>query len=162
MWTLGIIHASGTYVKHKLSSEKRFVSPRKGPNPQPSDDWWDALTTELPKLRWRAMVRVQHMWCLCSSYDMLIIPLKDNNNYVNSSNEVNNSEGCGFDPRLGLRNHFSEDNLRLTNVLRTPMYTSKLPNSLYQSTLLDLGNRNNTRHRTLFVISQYGSSYHNI
>ena len=35
------------------------------------------------------------------------------------------SEGCGFDPRLRLRNNFSEDNMSLTNVLRT----SKFPYS---------------------------------
>ena len=31
---------------------KRFLSPRRGSNPQPSDDWLDALTIDLLRLRW--------------------------------------------------------------------------------------------------------------
>ena len=33
------------------------------------------------------------------------------------------SEGCGFGLRLGLRNRLSKDNLSLTNVLRTSVYS---------------------------------------
>ena len=32
---------------------KMFLSPRRGSNPQPSDLRWDALTIELPGLRWQ-------------------------------------------------------------------------------------------------------------
>ena len=62
---------------------KRFLSPRRGSNPQPSDDRWDSLIIELPRVRWwiLMMVRASH-W---------------------------SSEGCGFDPHLGFRNRFSDD-----------------------------------------------------
>ena len=45
-----------TNVRQAFSSEKLFLSPRRGSNPQPSDDRWDALTIKLPRHRWRAMV----------------------------------------------------------------------------------------------------------
>ena len=62
-------------VRQALSSEKWFLSPRQRSNPRPSDDRWDALTIELPRLRWRAKVQVRHMCDLSSSHDMLIMLL---------------------------------------------------------------------------------------
>ena len=47
-------------VRQILSSEKRFLIPRRRSNLQPSDDRWDALTIELPRLRWWAKVEVRH------------------------------------------------------------------------------------------------------
>ena len=38
-----------TFVK-LYPQKKRFLSPRRGLNEQPSDDRWNALTTELPRL----------------------------------------------------------------------------------------------------------------
>ena len=35
-----------------LILRKLFLSPRRGSNPQPFDDWLDALTIELLRLRW--------------------------------------------------------------------------------------------------------------
>ena len=43
---------------------KWFLSPRRGSNPQPSDDRWDALTIELPRLRW---------WARCK-FDIFVQP----------------------------------------------------------------------------------------
>ena len=59
-------------VRQTLSSEKRFLSPRQGSKPQPSDDRWDAPTIELPRLRWWAKVQVQHMCDLRGSHYLLI------------------------------------------------------------------------------------------
>ena len=58
-------------VRQALSSEKRFLSPRQGLNPQPSDDRWDALTIDLPRLRWWAKVQVWHVCGLSRSHCML-------------------------------------------------------------------------------------------
>ena len=44
-------------LRQALTSEKRFLSPRRGSNSQPSDDRRDALTNELPRLRWQAQVQ---------------------------------------------------------------------------------------------------------
>ena len=59
-------------VRQALSSEKRFLSPRRGSNPQPSDDG-ETLTIELPKLRWWAKVQVRHLCDLSGSHYMLIM-----------------------------------------------------------------------------------------
>ena len=56
----------------KLLPQKLFLSPRRGSNPQPSDDRWDTLTIELPRLRWRAKVQIRHMCDPTGSHDMLI------------------------------------------------------------------------------------------
>ena len=40
---------------------KWSLSPRRGLNPQPSDDRLDDLTTELPRLRWWAKVQIQYI-----------------------------------------------------------------------------------------------------
>ena len=45
----------------KLFTQKTILSPRRGPNPQPSDDRWDALTIEPPWLRWWAKVQVPYI-----------------------------------------------------------------------------------------------------
>ena len=71
-----------------LSSEKRFLSPRRGSNPKPSDDRGHAQTIELPT---------------CTSAHHLSL----GSSMVRPSHR--SSEGCGLDPRLGLRNRFSED-----------------------------------------------------
>ena len=42
-------------------------------NTQPSDDRWDAPTTELPRLRWCAKVQVRPICYLCGSHDRLLI-----------------------------------------------------------------------------------------
>ena len=62
VWELGDVLRWQINVRQALSMEKRFLSPRRGSNPQPSDDRWDALTIELPNLRWWAKVQVQHVW----------------------------------------------------------------------------------------------------
>ena len=41
------------YSSFIANSEKMFLSPRWESNPQPSDLRWDALTIELPGLRWQ-------------------------------------------------------------------------------------------------------------
>ena len=64
-------------VCQALSSEKRFLSPRRGSNPQLSDDQGDGLTIELPRLRWRAKVPVRPVCDLNGSHDMLIIAWVD-------------------------------------------------------------------------------------
>ena len=56
-----------------LRRKKRFLRPRRGSNPQPFDGQWDALTIELPRLRWRANVKVRHAYCLSSSHDISIL-----------------------------------------------------------------------------------------
>ena len=138
-------------VRQALYSEKRFLSPRMRSNPQPSDDQQDAVTIELPRLRWRAKVQFRHMWDLSGRHftfiTILIICilemwelggiLNDRWTFVNSNlrktisepqmgikvatfwwpvrhcnhwtTKIQKSDGCGFDPRLGLRNRFSED-----------------------------------------------------
>ena len=68
MWQLGDIHGCSLDVRQPLTSEKRFLSPRRGSNPQNSDDWRDALTIELPRLKWRAKVRVPCMCDKCGSH----------------------------------------------------------------------------------------------
>ena len=57
------------------SSEKQFLSPSRGSNPQHSYDQWDAQTIELPRLRWWANVEVRHTCDLSGSHNMLIILL---------------------------------------------------------------------------------------
>ena len=54
---------------------KWFLSPRRGSNPQPSDDRLDALTIELPRLRWWAKVQIRYiyMWDLSGSHYTLIL-----------------------------------------------------------------------------------------
>ena len=112
--------------RQALFSEKRFLSPRRGSNLQPSDDRWDAQTIELPKLRWWAKVHVSHMCDLSGSHYMLImilmifiyfekcvwelgdiviyleISLSLGSSIVTMSQQ--SSSSCGFDPRLELRN----------------------------------------------------------
>ena len=61
VWELGDILRWQMNDFQAPSSEKRFVSPRQGSNPQPSNDWWDALTIEPPGLRGRAKVQVWHV-----------------------------------------------------------------------------------------------------
>ena len=77
--TLSLILNS--YVKRDERSSssilrKRFLSPKRGSNPQPSDDRCDALTIDLPRLRWWARGSWMladsdiHMWMIkwhCSS-----------------------------------------------------------------------------------------------
>ena len=46
-------------VRQPRISGKRFLSPRRGSNLQPSNDPCDTLTIKLPRLRWRAKVQVQ-------------------------------------------------------------------------------------------------------
>ena len=53
--------------------QKRFLNARRGLNPQPYDDWWDALTIKLSTLRWRAKVQVWHMCDLSGSHDRLML-----------------------------------------------------------------------------------------
>ena len=38
-------------VHQALITERQFLSSRQGSNPQPSDDRWDAVTIDLPRLR---------------------------------------------------------------------------------------------------------------
>ena len=59
--------------RQALSSENRFQNPRRGWNPQPSDDRWDALTIELPRLSWRAKVQIRLISDLSKSHYMLIM-----------------------------------------------------------------------------------------
>ena len=81
------------------------------------------------------------MYCLSGGHDMLIILLKETDNISWQLHRQHicrtcttvrhlsfgssmvrafhlSSQGCGFGPRLGLRNCFPEDNWSLTNVLR--------------------------------------------
>ena len=60
-------------VLQALSPEKRFLSPRRGLNPQFSGDRWDAPTIELWRLRWWTEVQVWHMCDLSRSHYMLIM-----------------------------------------------------------------------------------------
>ena len=66
-------------IRQALSSDKRFLSPRRGSNPLPSDDRWDVLTIELPLLRWWAEALGRHMCDLSGIHDMLIMLLMHNN-----------------------------------------------------------------------------------
>ena len=45
--------------RQALFSNKLFLSSRRGSNPHPSGERWDALTIELPRLRWQAKVQVR-------------------------------------------------------------------------------------------------------
>ena len=45
-------------ISQALSSEKLFLNPRQGSNPQFSDNWQDVLTIELPRLSWQAKVHL--------------------------------------------------------------------------------------------------------
>ena len=67
-----------TFLKFKLTTEKRFLSPWWGSNPKPFDDRWATPNIELPRLRWWATVGVRHMCSLCGGYDMFIILLRYN------------------------------------------------------------------------------------
>ena len=58
-----------------LSSEKRFLSARRGFDAQPSD-LYRAVTIELPRLRWWVKVQVRHMCDLSESHYMLMILMK--------------------------------------------------------------------------------------
>ena len=71
VWELGDILRWQMNIYQALSSEKRFLSPRQGSNPQPSDDQWDALIIELPRLKWWAKVQVWHMYYLWATYSSL-------------------------------------------------------------------------------------------
>ena len=75
VWELGDVLRWQINVRQALSMEKRFLSPRRGSNPQPSDDRWDALTIELPRVRWWAKVHVRHMCDLSGSHYLLIMKL---------------------------------------------------------------------------------------
>ena len=58
-----------TFVRLKLTTKKLFPSSKRGPNVQPFNDLWNALTIELPRFRWRAKVRVWYsttLRCLMS------------------------------------------------------------------------------------------------
>ena len=121
-----------------ITKKKRFLSPRRGSSPQPSDDWWDALTIELSILRWQTNMQVRDMCDLSGSHNMLIMLLIRYIFWKYGSLEISwiiylqicrtctfacylglghsvvtashqSSEGCGFDLRLGLWNRFSED-----------------------------------------------------
>ena len=71
-------------VRQALPSEKRFLSPRRGSNAQPSDDQWDALTIELSRLRWWTKVQVQHKFDLSrSQYMRDILQLWELGNILN-------------------------------------------------------------------------------
>ena len=96
--------------EHSSSSifRKRYLSPRRGSNPQPFDDRWDAVTIELPRLRWWAKVQVRYMIDLSGSHDMLML-WWDNILSLGSSMvavSLRSSERYGLDPHLGLRNRF--------------------------------------------------------
>ena len=115
-------------VCQALTAEKRFLSPRRGPNLQPSDDQWDALTIELPRLQWWAQVQckisprsyvyciywldiiLNILWLLVGQHKygtcILAHHLRVGSSMVRTSHR--SSEGCEFDPRLALRNCFSE------------------------------------------------------
>ena len=51
-----------TFAKFIPQKNKNFSAPDGDQKPQPTDDRWDSLTTELLRLRWQAKVQVQHMW----------------------------------------------------------------------------------------------------
>ena len=104
-------------VRQALSSDKRFLSPRRGSNLQPSDNRWDAPTIELPRRRWWAMVQVRHICDLSGSHYMLVmiwwLPLRSHicrtytladhlslgSSMVRASHR--SLEGCGFVPHWG-------------------------------------------------------------
>ena len=72
--TVGAIYLRWSMnVRQALTPEKRFLSPRRGSNLQPSDDRWDALTIGLPRLRWRAQEQFRHMCRLVGSHEILIM-----------------------------------------------------------------------------------------
>ena len=50
---LGKLKGNCLLLKLYLKLRKMFLSPRRETNPQPSDLQWDALTIELPGLRWQ-------------------------------------------------------------------------------------------------------------
>ena len=50
-------------------SKKRFLIPREGSNLQPSDNEWDPLTIQLPRLTWQVKVQVRHMYDLSGRHD---------------------------------------------------------------------------------------------
>ena len=57
-----------------ILSEKRIPSPRQGSTPQASNNQWDALTIELPRLRWKAKVLIRYNTCCpCSSHQMFML-----------------------------------------------------------------------------------------
>ena len=62
-------------VRQALTPEKQFPSPRRGWNPQPSDDRWVTPIIDLPRLRWRVNVQVGQMRYPSGSCDMLIMIL---------------------------------------------------------------------------------------
>ena len=48
-------------IRQAHISEKRFLSARRGANLQPSDEWLDTLTIEIPRLRWETEVHGGHI-----------------------------------------------------------------------------------------------------
>ena len=48
-----VLRNVGDIIKHNRKLRKMFLSPRRESNPQPSDLGWDALTIELPGVRWQ-------------------------------------------------------------------------------------------------------------
>ena len=57
-------------LKLFLQTQKMFLSPRRAYNPQPSDLQWDALTIELPGLRWQRE-GYDVYWFVCATYVLL-------------------------------------------------------------------------------------------
>ena len=85
---------------------KMISEPYTGTEPQSCDDQWDALTIELPRLKWRAKVQVRHMCDLSSCHDM---HLSSPSVLVAQWLErLTGHQVTGSMPRLGLRNRFSE------------------------------------------------------
>ena len=116
-------------IDERLSSSvlrKTISEPQtRGLNPQPSEGRWEALTIELPRLRWGAKQQVRHMCDLSGSHfkpwkAMLLMKfifwkcacrtctLAHHLNLCSSMVRASHrsSESCRFDPRLSLRNRF--------------------------------------------------------
>ena len=98
IWELGNILRWQMNDRQALYSEKQFLSPRRGSNPQLSDDRknvWPLSYQDSdgePRCKFDVQLIIYHIY-LGSSM-------------VRACNQ--SSEGCGFDLRLGLRNRFLE------------------------------------------------------
>ena len=62
---------SWTFVK-LYPQKNNFWIPRREWNPQPSDDWWDALTIEIPRVRRWVKLQARHTYDLSWSHYMLL------------------------------------------------------------------------------------------
>ena len=93
-----------TFVTLKLTSEKRFLSPRWGSSPLPSE--YFQVPTSLISILFNRIINLswfphrQHTCRTCTSAHHLGL----GSSMVRVSHR--SSKGCGFDPRLGLRNSF--------------------------------------------------------